>query len=92
MVCFILYSEFKEQFENFNLVFSILSGPAFDRYGKGGSTMQFGVLVCKRACAIDLQNVLVSVTEGKKKILKGKMKAQTAAALIILTRDVRMLK
>lgn len=52
--------------------------------------MWFGALFCKYSCAIDLQTVLVSVTEGKN-ILKGKMKAQTAAALIILTRDVRIL-
>lgn len=80
---------------NSSLVCSTLNWSAFDEYGKQGSTPWFGFLFFKYSCVIDLQTVLFSVTEGKvkaKNIFKGKMKAQAAAALIILTRDVRMLK
>lgn len=89
-----LHLEYRIQFEHWWFLFSVLNKSAFDRYGKQGCTPWFefccaNILVllnCKSSFFSDWRK-----SQGKNN-LKGKMKDQTAAALIILTGDVRLLK
>lgn len=62
---------------------------------KAGMHSMVWVLLCKYTCVIEIQVILFQWLKEKpkeKNNLKGNMKDQTAAALIILTGDIRLLK